>query len=363
MGSFFIDWWYFLITFSMTDIDFSKYSGAQDLPDTRDFRSEELVGALPIITLPDRIILDQTPYLNQWSRGACTVFWSSGAWFETLSQIMTSINEKYTQPFDPWTVWDEALKRWASDANGWYIQSALQLLTDLWLIGGYVKIWDYGSADAYTMQYWINKWFGVVTGSAKGDWGAVVSTGRYSEQKGNAGHCFYQNGYDKNLDSKLHLHFPNSWNGTGDFWMDFDTYGKRLFTQYIIIETKDVSLLKEIKGKRRADALIKAREYKLWNEERPTDIASDQEITTMINRALGLSSEKTRAWYANLFQKKILQGKANLPIWNQKDWLKKATPLEVATMFTRSARRDSSAKSGIMIREDVAVIVARDLIA
>ncbi len=41
----------------------------------------------------------------------------------------------------------------------------------------------------------------------------------------------------------------------------------------------------------------------------------------------------------------------------------KATPLEVATMFTRSARRDSSAKSGVMTREDVAVIVARDLIA
>lgn len=65
MGSFFIDYWYLLITFSMTDIDFSKYSGAQDLPDTRDFRSEELVGALPVITLPDRVILDQTPYLNQ----------------------------------------------------------------------------------------------------------------------------------------------------------------------------------------------------------------------------------------------------------------------------------------------------------
>lgn len=44
---------------------------------------------------------------------------------------MTSINKKYTQPFDPWTVWDEALKRGASDANGWYIQAALQLLTDL----------------------------------------------------------------------------------------------------------------------------------------------------------------------------------------------------------------------------------------
>ncbi len=68
-------------------------------------------------------------------------------------------------------------------------------------------------------------------------------------------------------------------------------YGKKLFTQYIIIETKDVALLKEIKGKRRTDALIKAREYKLWNEERPTDIASDNEITIMIHRALGISND------------------------------------------------------------------------
>ncbi len=119
------------------------------------------------------------------------------------------------------------------------------------------------------MQYWNHKGFGIVTGSAKGDWGKVISTGRYSEKRTNAGHCFYKNGYDKNLDKKLHFHAPNSWGGSGDFWLDFDMYGKKLFTQYIIIETKDVALLKEIKGKRRADALVKAREYKLWNEERP----------------------------------------------------------------------------------------------
>lgn len=348
----------------MTDIDFSKYTWAKDLPDTRDFRSEELVGALPIIALPDKVVLDKTPYLNQWSRGACTVFGSSGAWFETLSQIMSSVNEQYTQPFDPWTVWEEALKRGASDTNGWYIQSALQLLTDMGLIGWYVKIWDSLSADAYTMQYWVSKWFWVVTGSAKWDWGKVVSTGRYSEQKAMSGHCFYQNGYDKNLDNKLHLHFPNSWNGTGDFWLDFDTYGNKLFTQYIIIETKDVALLKEIKGKRRSDALIKAKEYKLWNWERPNEIASDQEIAIIVHRALWIDPPtKARWWYANIFQRKILQWKADLPIWNQKDAMKKATETEVATMFTRSARRDSSVKSGIMTREDVAVVCARDLIA
>jgi len=347
----------------MTDIDFSKYTWAQDFPDTRDFRSDELVWALPIVELPNRVVLDKTPYLSQWSRGACTVFWSSGAWFETMSQILSSVGEKYTQPFDPWTVWDEALKRGASDTNGWYIQSALQLLTDLGFIGWYVKIGDSLSADSYAMKYWISKWFWVVTGSAKWDWGKVVSTGRYSEQKHNAGHCFYKNWYDTSLDSKLNFHSPNSWNGAGDFWLDFDTYWSKLFTQYIIIETKDISLLKEIKWKRRADALIKAKEYNIWNGLRPTEIASDDEVQAIVNRSLALPYGKTRAWYASTFQKKILQWKANLPIWNQKDGWKKATAIEIATMFTRASRRDSSAKSWIMIREDVAVVCARDLIA
>lgn len=89
----------FLNYFSMTDIDFSKYSGAQDLPDTRDFRSEELVGALPIIELPDRVILDQTPYLNQWSRGAC---------HDSLTEVLTEDGWKYfsdiTQEDKLWTV-------------------------------------------------------------------------------------------------------------------------------------------------------------------------------------------------------------------------------------------------------------------
>lgn len=347
----------------MSDIDFSKYSWAQDLPDTRDFRSEELVWALPVIELPEKVILNKTPYLNQWSSSACTVFWSSWAWFETLSQILSGINEKYAQPFDPWIVWEEALKRGASDTNWWYIQSALQLLTDMGLIGGYVKIGDYGSADAYTMQYWNSKWFGIVTWSAKWDWWSVVATGKYSEQKGNAGHCFFQNGYDKHLEGKLHTHFPNSWWGTGDFWMDFEKYSSRLFTQYIIIETKDIQLLKDIKWKRRSEALTKAREYKIWNETNPDTIATDFEIVTMIHRAINITDNKTRAWYANIFQKKILQWKANLDIWNKKEWLRQATTQEIAIMFTRSAKRDARIWSGVLSREDVAVIVARDLLS
>lgn len=346
----------------MEHINLSKYSWAKDIPDTRDFLSEELVWALPIVTLPDRVILDQTPYLNQWPRLACTVFGTSWAWFETLSQILTAVNEPYKQPFDPWNVWNIALQRWASDSSGWYIQSALQLLTDLWLIWGYVKIGEYGKANSYAIRYWNHKGFTVVTWSAKWDWEKVIATGKYAEQKWNAGHCFYFNWYEKGADNKVKNHAPNSWNWLGDFWLDFDTYWTVLFTQYIIIETKDIAILNELRWKRKANALIKAREYKLWNGERPWDIATDKEITIMVHRALNITSAQTRAWYASIFQKRILQWKAELPIWNKKEWEKIATEMEIATMFTRASRKNASVSSGIMKREDVAVICARDLI-
>lgn len=93
------------------------------------------------------------------------------------------------------------------------------------------------------------------------------------------------NRFHKNLDSKKHTGSPNSWNGVGDFWMDFDTYGKKLFTQYIIIPTSEVELLKEIKGKRRLENLEKAREYKVWNEQRGSDLASAFEISKMLENA------------------------------------------------------------------------------
>lgn len=111
-----------------------------DAPDSRDYLAEELFGAIPQVTLPSRVVLDQTPVLNQGAIGACTVFGSSGALFETISQRLTGNSLTYNQPYDPWTVWAEAKKRGASDTQGWYIQSALQLIKDLNLSSGYVKV-------------------------------------------------------------------------------------------------------------------------------------------------------------------------------------------------------------------------------
>lgn len=60
------------------------------------------------------------------------------AYFEYFAQKTKPL--VYKQPFDVWEAWDEALKKGASDTNGWYVQSALQHLTDTKRIGGYARI-------------------------------------------------------------------------------------------------------------------------------------------------------------------------------------------------------------------------------
>jgi hypothetical protein len=68
--------------------------------------------------------------------------------------------------------------------------------------------------------------------------------------------------------------------------MDFKTYSSNLFTQYIIIPTSEVSELKNVKDKRRELYLQKAENAKLWNKQRPNDIATPYEISEIIDRAL-----------------------------------------------------------------------------
>ena len=118
------------------------YNACQDLPDSRDITSEQLFGALAVVTLPKKVIHDKTPPLDQGNRGACTVFGSSGALFETMAQDLYRNDLDYTQPYDPWTVWNVALTKGASDTGGWYIQSALQLITDMRFSLGYTLIGD-----------------------------------------------------------------------------------------------------------------------------------------------------------------------------------------------------------------------------
>ncbi len=47
----------------MPNID--TYNASQDLPDSRDIRSEQLFGALAVVALPKKVIHDKTSPLDQ----------------------------------------------------------------------------------------------------------------------------------------------------------------------------------------------------------------------------------------------------------------------------------------------------------
>lgn len=50
----------------MPNID--TYNACKDLPDSRDITSEQLFGALAVVTLPKKVIHDKTPPLDQGNR-------------------------------------------------------------------------------------------------------------------------------------------------------------------------------------------------------------------------------------------------------------------------------------------------------
>lgn len=129
-------------------LDLTNYIGAYDSPDPRDFTMEEIFEEfgefggnseqeLPK-ELPKKVILDIVPLLNQGSIGACTLFGSAHAYFETYAQAIKPTH--YEQPFELWEIWNIAKTKGASDSGGWYYQAMLQLLTDLKKIGGYALL-------------------------------------------------------------------------------------------------------------------------------------------------------------------------------------------------------------------------------
>jgi hypothetical protein len=82
----------------------------------------------------------------------------------------------------------------------------------------------------------------------------------------------------------------------------------------------------------------------------------------MINRSINTMGLQTRAFYANLFAEKILRGKWQLAIYNEKDKAKKPTLKELSTMFARAVTRNPKAESGNFTRFQVAAVCAGSLL-
>ncbi len=119
----------------------------------------------------------------------------------------------------------------------------------------------------------------------------------------------------------------------------------------------DNARLQELKSRRKNIYLQKAYEKKIWNEERPADIATAFEIRVMLNRALGLPDNYQffRKHFALMCEDKILRGKMKL--WNEERPYELASDEEVAIMFTRAVTRNSELNVLVLTREQMAEVV------
>ena len=160
----------------------------------------------------------------------------------------------------------------------------------------------------------------IVTGVGTAEWGKVVEKHEYFRTSKWSGHIFDITGYDDNYvfsdGTRGGFYVENSWGNRGYFWIKYSDIDV-LFSQYYFDEVE------KIRADRRTKNLQKAFEKKIWNEERPSDMATASEIRIMINRALAVADNKIssdwrtfRSSYALLFEEKIVRGKAK--IYNEK---------------------------------------------
>lgn len=345
-------------------IDFENYNAGIDIPDPRDIEIWEIgMWEISISGVPRFIHHNKTPILNQGNIGACTVFGTSGALFETSYRDAESNGVPYNQPYDPWTRWDQAKERGASDTKWWSLQGALQLLKDMGDIVGYARIATAGQSSWKILVAVLATNKTIATGSRRGNWSHIGKEPfLYSEKQTDSGHIWAIVGYD--LDKRHFIcrnQWTKNWGDQGHFYLSFDDVGL-LYSTYIVLDPSDASALKNAQNVRANQYTQIAKQKGVWNGTQQDAIASDEEIYIMINRSIDTLGLKTRAFYANLFEEKILLWKWQMTIWNERQATTKPTLKEVATMFTRAVLRDSSVKSGVLTRYQVAAICGKYLI-
>lgn len=339
------------------------YNGASDTPDSRDFTLEEYLGAEPNTQdLPSKKILDKAENLNQLRSNSCTVTGGLNVSNETHTQF----NASYLIRTDWEKVWERAIKKGASPSNGWLLTSALAHLKDEGIIGGYIKIGQNGEAVVPKIKAMICENKAVYTGVPVANWKETLRTHYFTLAKATlSGHAFDITGYDDDYQcqdgTKGAFLVGNSWGKDGYFWFPYSET-RHLFSQYIMLLDADNARLQELKSRRKNIYLQKAFEKKIWNEERSTDMATAFEIRVMLNRALGLPDNYQffRKHFALMCEDKILRGKMKL--WNEERPYELASDEEVAIMFTRAVTRNSELNVLVLTREQVAEVCGRDFV-
>lgn len=181
--------------------------------------------------LPEKIVYNNTPILDQWSEGACSVFGITKAeneadWFDSKTQL------------DAMKIWKEAIKAWIipdGGKNGWSMSGALKLMKDLWYIQGY-----YFCSTPAEVRLALSKKHMCYTGARKVRWHKTgINKILTVDENADAGHLFALTGIDGEK-----YHHPNSWTewwgDKGFFYTPFELQ-KWLYSIVAIIDKKNAS--------------------------------------------------------------------------------------------------------------------------
>lgn len=343
----------------MTEIILDDYQGCVDVPDSRDITAEDL-GLLSSSDYPESLLHANTPILNQGNVGACTVFGLSWATFESTYLDAIENGSTYKQPFDPWEIWEKAKERGASDNGGWSLQWALQLALDLWLISGYVKLAGPWDLWLETIAKAISKNRLIYTWSGKGNWKAIKKTAIFEKGIKFSGHAYCITGYDS-ANAIARNSWTENWGNKWHFFHPENTL-EALYSSYIILDPSDAEKMRDLKNSRAKIYNEKSLAKNIWNGQRATDTATEEEIRIMVARAANILWGRSRKFWASLFEENILRGKGIVSIWNEKDGNKIATDKEVAIMFTRAVKRSTNVSTMSLSRFQVSAVIWRDFL-
>ena len=181
--------------------------------------------------LPEKIVYNNTPILDQGSEWACSVFGITKAeneadWFDSKTQL------------DAMKIWKEAIANGIipdGGKNGWSMSWALKLMKDLWYIQGY-----YFCSTPAEVRLALSKKHMCYTGARYIRWHQTGVTHTLTPDKdANAGHLFALTGIDGEQ-----YHHTNSWTewwgDKGFFYTPFESQ-KWLYSIVAIIDKKNAS--------------------------------------------------------------------------------------------------------------------------
>lgn len=181
--------------------------------------------------LPEKIVYNNTPILDQGSEWACSVFGITKAeneadWFDSKTQL------------DAMKIWKEAIKNWIipdGGKNGWSMSGALKLMKELGYIQGY-----YFCSTPAEVRLALSKKHMCYTGARYIRWHQTgVSKTLTRDKDANAGHLFALTG----IDNEKYYH-PNSWTENwgdkGFFYTPFELQ-KWLYSIVAIIDKKNAT--------------------------------------------------------------------------------------------------------------------------